>query len=354
MREQSKFLNAINVLAMAKTGALAKISKYFKGDWQKAWSSPKLRDFLPKDAQLARRIDPDTEWKKIEKEKIELITINDKNYPKLLKHIADPPFLLYLKGTARIFNNKCFAVVGTRALSDYGRRATPYFTSALSRAGLTIISGLALGVDSLAHKAALEAGGVTVAVLGTGIDDKTIYPKQNTYLAKEIVKKGGAVISEYAPGAGGTKFTFPQRNRIISGLSKGVLIIEADIKSGALITAYSALDQNRDLFAVPGNIFVRTSQGTNSMISKGAKLVMSPEDILSDYGFQPILARREIKPDNEIEALILKALDQEKRSVDEIIRRTGHGAAEINAALASMEFKGKIKSLGGDSFVVVT
>jgi DNA processing protein len=224
----------------------------------------------------------------------------------------------------------------------------------VARAGFTIVSGLATGIDTLAHKSALEAGAKTVAVLGTGIDDQTLYPQLNLPLARNIVEKNGAVISEYAPGTHGTKFSFPQRNRIISGLSKGVLVVEADYISGAIITAKCALEQNRDVFAVPGGIFAKTSEGTNDLIKRGAKLVACADDILEEYDikFKSQKAKVKIKGDNPEEEKILAVLTSEPLTADGIIRKTGMDAPQVNATLMIMELGKKIKNLGGGKFVV--
>ncbi len=289
-----KFLNAVNKVAMAKIGALQKIHDSFAGDWERAWNSD-LSRFLPRARndqnklaainfkKIKNNVDPDLEWSRVEREKIDMVTIYDNNYPTLLRQISNPPFLIYLRGSKDIWHKDCFAVVGTRAMSEYGRKSTSHLTLGLAESGLVIISGLALGVDAIAHRTSLEAQAKTIAVLGCGIDDRTIYPRQNLALAKEIVESGGTIMSEYAPGVYGSRFTGPQRNRIISGLSKGVLIVETDMRGGAMITAKCAIDQNRDVFAVPGDIFAKTSIGTNNIIKRGAKPVASVEDILEEY-----------------------------------------------------------------------
>ncbi len=354
IKAELKYIHAINILATAKIDALQNISDHFGGDFQKAFNSPELARLLPIDLDFAkakRVIDPEKEWKKLEKEKIEVITILDKAYPKTLKHIPHPPFVLYIRGSKEILKSKCFGVVGTRALTDYGRRATPDIVRDIVRGGLTIVSGLATGIDTLAHKAAIDNSGKTIAVLGCGPDDQTIFPQQNLRLAHKILETGGAIISEYAPGTQGRAFTFPQRNRIISGLSLGVLVVEADIKSGAMITAYDAVDQNRDLFCVPGSIYGKTSQGTNLMIQKGAKLVTTGHDILEEYEIYLDKKEIKIKADNPVEEKILAILTGEPVGVDDIIRRTMLDAAQINGALVLMEMNKKVRSLGNNKFV---
>ncbi len=211
---------------------------------------------------------------------IKIITLDDDTYPRLLKQIYDPPRRLYILGDLKAEEKYPLAVVGTRNASDYGKRTTNYFVDALSRAGLTIISGLALGIDGLAHQATLGVKGKTIAVLGSGLN--VVYPSAHKKLFQQIIEAGGAVISEYPPETKPNKQSFPARNRIIAGLSLGVLVIEAPEKSGALITARAALEQGREVFAIPGDIYSRNSAGTNKLIEMGAKPVTKPEDILEE------------------------------------------------------------------------
>lgn len=223
--------------------------------------------------------------KYMQKYKIDIISINDKKYPQILKQIYDPPISLYIKGNAEILNGKNIAIVGCRNSSKYGEEAAKYFAYNLSAKGINIISGLARGIDTYAHIGNLGAMmhngndicGKTIAVVGNGID--IIYPKENKYLEEKIIKSGGCIISEYPLGTKPEKFNFPARNRIISGLSKGVLVIEARAKSGTLITIDFALQQGRDVYVVPGNINSVNSVGTNDLIKQGAKLVTRVEEI---------------------------------------------------------------------------
>jgi len=345
---QIKYIHAINILATAKIDALQNIHNAFKGDWEKAWNSD-ISAHLPADLDYKsarKKLDPEKYWDKLEQNGIETITILDKEYPKLLKHISHPPFLLYVRGSKELLKSLCFGIVGTRALTDYGRRAAPSITQDIVQGGFTIVSGLAAGIDTLAHKAALDAGGKTIAVLGCGLDDATIFPPQNIGLARKILETGGTMISEYASGVHGSPFTFPHRNRIISGLSKGVLVVEADVKSGALITAKCAVEQNRDLFCIPGSIYSRTSQGTNFMIQKGAKLVSTGADILEEYEIKLSETKKEIRPDNDTEAKILALLTAEPLSNDDIIRKSGLEPSRITPSLVLMELNKKIRAVG--------
>ena len=217
---------------------------------------------------------------------IHIIRNGQSGYPTLLSEIADPPEQLYCRGDIALFFFFCIAVVGTRKASDYGRQATGDIVGVLAGAGITIVSGLAAGIDTAAHRATLDSGGKTIAVFGTGVDDASVYPRDNLRLAHDIIAGGGLLVSEYAPGTHGQAWMFPMRNRIISGLSRGVLVVEADKDSGSLITARRALDQNRDVFAVPGSIYWPRSVGTNLLIQQGARPVGLAADILDSYRMQ--------------------------------------------------------------------
>lgn len=219
----------------------------------------------------------DLHIKYMEKNHIEIVSINEKEYPENLKQIYDPPISLYIRGNKEILNQKNMAIVGCRNCSEYGKKATKYFAYQLAKDKFNIVSGLARGVDSYAHLATLCAKGKTIAVLGNGLDQ--IYPKENIGLANEILKNGGAIISEYPLGTKPEKMNFPARNRIISGMSNGVIVVEAKEKSGSLITADFALEQGREVYAVPGNINSVNSVGTNFLIKQGAKIVTHYSDI---------------------------------------------------------------------------
>lgn len=215
------------------------------------------------------------------KNNIEIISIEDKEYPSLLKQIYDAPISLYIRGDKSILNNNALAIIGCRECTDYGRNITKSLAYYIAKNKITIVSGLAKGIDGIAHKGALLAGEKTIAVLGNGLD--TIYPAENMALAKEILQKGGAIISEYPLGERPQRQNFPERNRIVSGMSKGVIVVEAKKKSGTLITVDFALEQGRDVFVVPGNINSETSEGTNDLIKQGAKLITNYEDVLEEY-----------------------------------------------------------------------
>ena len=212
---------------------------------------------------------------------IDIISINDKEYPFSLKEIYSPPLNLYIRGNKIILNEKSIAIVGCRDASKYGINVAEKFAFNLSKKGFNIVSGLARGIDSFAHMGAIKANEKTIAVLGNGLD--LIYPKENTEIAKKILNIGGAIISEFPLGTPPEKRNFPARNRIISGMSKGVLVVEAKEKSGTMITVDFALEQGRDVFAIPGNIDSINSVGTNEAIKQGAKLVTCWEEIVEEY-----------------------------------------------------------------------
>ena len=286
-------------------------------------------------------------------EEIKTIKIEDKNYPKLLKEIKDAPKVLYDRGEIK-FDENCFAVVGTRRFSSYGKQVALEIAGDLAEAGLTIVSGLAPGIDTFAHTSVVERNKRTIAVLGTGLDEKTIYPQSNLKLAEKILETGGALISEYPPGTPGSQFTFPQRNRIISGLSLGILVIEAKQKSGALITAEWAKKQGRKVFAVPGPIYSSNSKGCHYLIKKGAKLVENAEDILKEFNLTCLKpeVKHEFMGKNEEESLILNILKEEALDVDKIIERTKLPAQKIASTLAILEIEGRVRNLGGNIYAI--
>ncbi len=285
--------------------------------------------------------------------KITTLNLQDKNYPKVLKKIKNPPPVLYLRGEIRPEEN-CLGVVGTRKCSVYGKEVALEIAGDLAAAGLTIVSGLAPGIDTFSHRAVIERGGRTIAVLGTGLDEKSIYPQENLKLAEKILETGGALISEYPPETHGSEFTFPQRNRIISGLSLGVLIVEAKQKSGALITANWARLQGRKIFAIPGPIHSLNSKGCHYLIKQGAKLVESANDILNKLNLpaSPGIHLKGAIGENPEQNLVLRVLKREALNVDKIIEETKLPAATVAGALAILEIKGKVKNLGGNIYAI--
>jgi len=284
-------------------------------------------------------------------EEIKTLTLNDKNYPKLLKEIKNAPKVLYIRGELKEAEN-CFAMVGTRRFSSYGKQVALEIARDLAEAGLTIVSGLAPGIDTFCHQAAVERKKRTIAILGTGLDEKTIYPQSNLKLSQKILETGGCLISEYPPGTPGSQFSFPQRNRIISGLSSGVLVVEAKEKSGALITASYAFSQKRNVFAVPGPIYSSNSKGCHYLIKKGAKLVESANDILKELNLPLKEFSSFYKGEEEEENLILEILKEEALYIDKIIEKTKLPTAKVASTLAILEIKGKVKNLGNNVYAI--
>lgn len=281
-------------------------------------------------------------------QEITQIAFGDETYPKLLAQIADPPKQIYCRGNLNLLNSECIGVVGTRKLTPYGKESAQYITRGLATAGFTIVSGLAMGIDAVAHQTTLETGGQTIAVLGGGVSDKSIGPRVNLPLARKILENNGLLISEYSDKEIIHASNFAIRDRIISGLSKGVVIIEADRDSGSLITAKCALDQNRDVFAVPGNIFSNKSTGSNDLIKSGAKLVSSAGDIVDEYGHNLNIFdknKNNMSTQNPIHKSILDIIqDKGASSADEIIScLTSINISDILSSLSVLEMGGLVK-----------
>ncbi len=299
-----------------------------------------------------RKLDLAREMARIEKAGARVLTWDDPGYPPQLRNIHSPPPVLYVKGEIRPEDEWAVAVVGTRRATVYGKEATRVIARDLTRNKVTVVSGLARGIDAQAHRSAIEAGGRTIAVLGCGID--RVYPPEHRKLAQAITERG-ALVTEYPLGTPPESSNFPPRNRIISGLSLGVVIVEAGVKSGALITADFAAEQGRDVFAVPGNIFNRSSRGTNQLIHDGAKPVLSVEDILEELNLSMISQQAEVRamvPENETESVLLQYISAEPVHVDEIGRQSGLPIAAVSSTLALMELKGMVRQVGGMNYVL--
>ena len=296
------------------------------------------------------KISLEAEMEKLERYGVKTLTVHSPEYPARLKEIYDYPPVLYVRGTLVPQDEWCLAVVGTRRASVYGRQVTEEFVADLARNKITIVSGLAKGIDSIAHRTALEAGGRSLAVFACGLD--TVYPAENAELAKRLMQQG-ALISEYPIGVKPRAENFPRRNRILSGLSLGVLVIEAGETSGAMITAHLAVEQNRDVFAIPGSILSPASKGTNQLIQEGAKLVRDYTDILEELNLTAVAQQLEMKemlPASETESLLLKQLGAEPMHIDEVCRQSGLPASTVSSTLAMMELKGMVKQVGGMNY----
>lgn len=283
-----------------------------------------------------------------------VIEQTDAGFPALLRHIANPPARLYARGNIELMHSFCFAVVGTRKASEYGLQVTADIVGQLAANGLTIVSGLASGIDTAAHRAALNAQGNTIAVFGTGVDDASIFPVENVRLANEIVSHGGLLLSEYPPGTEGRTFTFPERNRIISGLSRGVLVVEADRKSGSLITARAALDQNRDVFAIPGSIYWPRSIGANLIIQEGARPVMLATDILESYKMRQIpLPEKALSTSDPTQESILALLREHgPLHMDALVAQSGIESSHVMASIAMLELRDRIDHQGSGVYKI--
>lgn len=306
------------------------------------------------DNLIAKRstLDLDAEMDKIERQGISFFTWEDPNYPALLQEVYNPPPVIYVRGELRPQDDWAVAIVGTRKATLYGKQVAERFSADLAANHITVVSGLARGIDSVAHRAALDAGGRTIAVLGCGLD--RIYPAENRQLAHDIIKNG-ALISEYAIGTPADARNFPPRNRIISGLSLGVLIVEAGVRSGALITVDFAVEQGREVFAVPGNILSKSSEGCNRLIHDGAKMVLGVEDILEELNLSMIAQQTEARvvlPQNETEARLLEMISQLPTHMDELCRQSDLPIQEVSSTLALMELKGIVRQVGGMNYVL--
>jgi len=359
MRADLKYWLAFNQNSKIGQVKISKLLAYF-GDLEKAWlaSEKALRkagleeNLILEITQMTKTISPEKELEKIKKLNLEIKTYLDSDYPSLLNQIYSPPALLYIKGQLIKEDEIAVAIVGTRKPTNYGRQAAYEIAYHLANQGVTIISGLALGIDSIAHQAALEAGGRTIAVLACGLDH--VYPLANKNLAEKISQQG-ALISEFPLGRPALAYNFPQRNRIIAGLSLGTVVIEAPQESGALITAQFALDQNREVFALPGSIYSPASQGPNNLIKMGAKLITSYKDILDELNLgrvEEFIETRKIIPENPEEEKILNLLSKEPIHIDEIIKKSNLQAQTVLSCLTLMEMKGYVKNIGAGNYIL--
>ena len=298
------------------------------------------------------KISLEAELEKLDRYKVKVFTCHEPDYPSRLKEIYDYPPIIYVRGSLLPEDEWCLAVVGTRRPTVYGRQVTEEIVADLARSKITIISGLAKGIDSVAHHAALEAGGRSIAVFACGLD--TVYPAENASLARSIMQQG-ALISEYPLGTRPKPDNFPRRNRIMSGLSLGVLITEAGETSGAMITARLALEQNREVLAIPGSILSPASRGTNQLIQEGAKLVRDYTDILEELNLTAVARQTELKeviPPSDTESLLLKQLSAEPIHIDEVCRSSSLPISAVSSTLAMMELKGLVKQVGAMNYVL--
>lgn len=362
MNRELIFLHGFHLMPHLGPAGLRIIKKHF-GSYERAWNAPpaEIRESGAREETVSALLEhrkhtrPDEEYKKLEQEGVWMIADDDPHYPALLKEIPNPPVSLY--GQGRQFKDwtpdelsLCFAVVGTRRPTSYGLHVSEQMIPELVRHHITIVSGLAVGIDTKAHKTALDHEGRTIAVLGSGLDTHFMFPQENRGLLKRIIESDSMVISEYPPRTRALPQYFPQRNRIISGLSKGILVVEAREKSGALITARFALEQNREVCAIPGSIFSATSQGPNQLIQEGAKTVLSYRDILEALGMDITQVDPKNTPAVSVEEASLLLLLEEALTIDEIKIRSNLAIPAIIASLSMLELKGLVRHLGSDAY----
>jgi len=358
--KQNIFYNAFGLVEKIGPARMKKLMNFF-GDpetaWKASWTDFKqagLEKSAIESIILQRdRIDPETEFQKLEQLGIRIISVDDIEYPQLLKETYNPPFALYIKGRLKVENIN-IAIVGSRKVTSYGKQVAQTLARNLTEAGLTIVSGMATGIDTIAHMESLKAGKETIAVLGNGLDTPNIYPPANRKLSEEIALSG-AVISEYPIGIPPLRHHFPARNRIISGISVGVIVVEATEGSGALITAKHALEQNKEIFAVPGSIFSESSVGTNNLIKSGARLITSAREVLEELNLTlatDFIKNRKVVPESPEEKIILDHLSKEPIHIDKLAEKANLSTSEITATLTLMEMKGKVRNMGGMTFVI--
>lgn len=358
-----KYLVALSNFPKFGAQRLSRLRVYFP-DWQTAYGArtselvaagiePNIADEF---SALRTALDPDGLMAAVERESIGLIAWGGEGYPNGLTELYDPPALLYVKGRLEPDRSRMVAVIGTRKPTTYGRLAAERLAGAIAASGLSIVSGLALGVDAIAHEAALNAGGYTVGILGSGLDRQSLYPTANRYLADKIVAGGGAVISEFPLGTAPLRHHFPLRNRLIAALATAIAVIEANERSGSLITANAGLELGREIFALPGPIYSPLSAGTNDLIAKGARLLRSARDIAEALQVETVAGRAagpRPEPANERERLIYGQLSSDPVHIDELRKRTGLDTTGINSTLSIMELKGLVKNMGGMNYVAI-
>ncbi len=358
--DDKRFWVGFNLVRGIGAVRLQALINYF-GDAGSAWqgSHEELRAaglgsrVIERLLEVRRGVDLEKLWERITAQGIRILTWNDEAYPPRLKEIEQPPPVLYVRGDLLEEDYFAVAVVGTRKVTPYGRQVTEELCAFLAANGVTVISGLARGVDAVAHSSALKAGGRTIAVLGSGVD--YVYPSENRGLAEKIMACG-ALVSDYPVGTAPESTNFPPRNRIISGLSLAVVVVEAGETSGALITAEFAAEQGREVFAIPGNIMAPQSKGTNRLIQNGALPLLTPDDLMQALNLTRVgeqKAARKILPADAVEAQLMDILGNEPLHVDEIRNRSGLPVEKVSAALVMMELKGMVRQVGSMNYVAV-
>lgn len=353
---EAQYLHAFNMFTSVGPKTLLRINNSFNS-YSDAWSASQTEferrgfkgKFL-KDLHGRGVVDVAKEFKTLGKMGISVLSHTEPEYPKDMKQITDYPVILYYRGDIEVLSlAPLLAVVGTRATTTYGRQVTKGLVSRVASAGIPIVSGMALGVDRLAHEACLDAGQKTIAVLACGIDDDSLYPPSNRNFARRIIDNG-IIISEFPPKTPALRHHFPMRNRIISGIAHATLVTEAALKSGSLITAKHALDQNKDVLTVPGPITSKQSHGTNYLLKHGAHMVQSANDVLEVLDAETRVltetAKKEFKGTKE-EVQILEVVGHEASSLDKIVKLCKMEASQVTSTVTLMEMKGMIEDVGG-------
>ncbi|HBI34165.1 MAG TPA: DNA-protecting protein DprA [Candidatus Moranbacteria bacterium] len=356
-----KHLNALNTIYGLGNQKMKLLMSFFESAEQ-VWQASReqllksgiAENIAQKIVEQRPLIDVEKEWEKLERENILAIGLDDPRYPALLKQIPDNPYVIYMKGDLKCLDLPLVAIVGSRKLTEYGNDVARGFARDLADSGICVVSGLAFGVDAMAHTGALEVKGRTIAVLGNSLDSESIAPRTNFQLSEDIIKGGGLLVSEFPVKTAANVGTFPARNRIMAGMSLGTLVVEAAEKSGSLITANLALDYNRDVFAVPGSIFSPQSTGTHMLIKAGAKLVTCVGDILTELRIEsgkkmPLEAKVFDLTDDE--KIVHTVLSHESLHIDRISKLTKLETSTISSILAMMEIKGAIKNVGGQNYI---
>ena len=297
------------------------------------------------------KLSPEQEAAKLERHEVTAVTILDEDYPAPLRDLFDPPALLFYRGNFPELSRPLIAVVGSRHPTPYGKRVTRELVDPVARSGAVVISGMAYGIDTIAHDVTVEAGGKTVAVLGGGVDDASLYPVANRTLSQRILASGGCLLSEFPIGTQVAKQNFPFRNRIIAALSQATLVVEAKLTSGSLITARAALEIHRDVFAVPGPIHSELSEGPNNLIKTGAQVATCADDLLLRLGLTAQPPRTQFISGSAEEAALYTVLNTDALHVDELTLKTGLDAKTVSSTLTLMEIKGSTRHLGGLYYV---
>ena len=357
MTKDQSYLLALNRHSGLGSRRLSALKEQYK-TWERVWNvSPKdiaraLGNEIADAVSEARNnYSPENEMKIVENVGVNIVELGTKEYPPLLAELPDSPMILYCKGSIESLSGVNVSVVGSRRATQYGYSATESIVRPLVRYGISIVSGLALGIDSAAHKAAIEGDGKTIGVLACGLDQ--IYPTSNAQLGQQMLDKGGAIVSEFAPGIPAYRFNFPVRNRIIAGLSSLTIVVEALESSGALITAHAALEYNREVGAVPGDIHRPQAKGPLNLIKMGAIPITSADDVLEALGQTPGVDERQQKNItlSGDEKIVLELLSREPVHIDKLAKSAKLDISALNSILVMLELKDAVKNIGGNQYI---